>query len=186
VTSGSIAPSLLVAMPQLLDPNFHRSVVLLVHHDGEGSFGVVLNRTTEITAERLCESIEIRWRGDPEAEICWGGPVQPQTGWVLFGEAPEMANLEDVREVAPGLHFAGSLEVLRHVAERPPGEMRLLLGYAGWGPGQLESELAEGAWLLAPAEGHVVFDVPFEEMWAYVVRSLGVEPATLVASRGVH
>jgi putative transcriptional regulator len=186
VASASIAPSLLVAMPQLLDPNFHRTVVLLVHHDVSGSFGVVLNRTTEIRAERLCESIDIAWGGDPDAEICWGGPVQPQTGWVLFGDAPAVSALEDVREVAPGLHFAGSLEVLRRIAEEPPGEMRLMLGYAGWGPGQLESELAEGAWLIAPAEGSVVFDVPFDEMWTHVVRSLGVEPATLVASRGVH
>jgi putative transcriptional regulator len=186
VASASIAPSLLVAMPQLLDPNFHRTVVLLVHHDPTGSFGVVLNRTTEIRAERLCESIDIAWRGDPDAEICWGGPVQPQTGWVLFAHAPELATLDDVREVAPGLHFAGSLEVLRRVAEQPPDAMRLLLGYAGWGPGQLENELAEGAWLLAPAEGRVVFEVPSDEMWTYVVRSLGVEPATLVASRGVH
>jgi putative transcriptional regulator len=76
--------------------------------------------------------------------------------------------------------------VLERVAGSPPSEVRLLLGYAGWGPGQLESELTEGAWLLAPPEGHVVFDVPLEEMWAHVVRSLGVEPATLVASRGVH
>jgi putative transcriptional regulator len=186
VASASIAPSLLVAMPQLLDPNFHRTVVLLVHHDASGCFGVVLNRTTEIRAERLCESIDIAWHGDPDAEICWGGPVQPQTGWVLFGEAPEVAALEDVREVTQGLYFAGSLEVLRRVAEHPPGAMRLLLGYAGWGPGQLESELAEGAWLLAPAAGPVVFDVPCDEMWTHVVRSLGVEPATLVASRGIH
>jgi putative transcriptional regulator len=186
VSSGSIAPALLVAMPQLLDPNFHRTVVLLVHHDTTGSFGVVLNRTTEIRAERLCESIDIAWRGDPDAEICWGGPVQPQTGWVLFAHAPEVSALDDVREVTPGLHFAGSLEVLRRVAEQPPDAMRLLLGYAGWGPGQLESELAEGAWLLAPAEGRVVFEVPCDEMWTHVVRSLGVEPATLVASRGVH
>ncbi len=186
MTSASIAPALLVAMPQLLDPNFHRTVVLLVHHDADGSFGVVLNRSTEITAQRLCGSIEIPWRGDPDAEISWGGPVQPQTGWVLFGEGEGLADAQDVRHVAPGLHFAGSLEVLRHVAERPPEALRLLLGYAGWGPGQLESELAQGAWLLAPAEGHVVFDVDHDEMWTHVVRSLGVEPATLVASRGVH
>ena len=173
-------------MPQLLDPNFHRSVVLLVHHDEQGSFGVVLNRTTEITAERLCESIEIPWHGDPEEEICWGGPVQPQTGWVLFGDADVVEGSQDVRTVAPGLHFAGSLEVLKRMAVQPPQELRLLLGYAGWGPGQLESELAEGAWLLAPAESRVVFEVPFEDMWTYVVRSLGVEPATLVATRGVH
>ena len=173
-------------MPQLLDPNFHRTVVLLVHHDATGSFGVVLNRTTEIRAERLCQSIDLAWNGDPDAEICWGGPVQPQTGWVLFGDAPALAALDDVREVAPGVHFAGSLEVLRRVAEAPPDAMRLLLGYAGWGPGQLENELAEGAWLLAPATDHVAFSVPHDEMWTHVVRSLGVEPATLVASRGVH
>src|SRR5258705_7749763 len=128
MAGASIAPSLLVAMPQLLDPNFHRTVVLLVHHDPSGSFGVVLNRITEIRAELLCESIDIAWRGDPATEICWGGPVQPQTGWVLFGEAPDVAALDDVRAVVPGLHFAGSLDVLRRIAERPPDEMRLLLG----------------------------------------------------------
>ena len=186
MTSESIAPSLLVAMPQLMDPNFHRTVVLLVHHDEEGSFGVVLNRTTEITAGRLCDSIEIPWRGDPDEEICWGGPVQPQTGWVLFGDGCTLGDEQDVRDVGPGLHFAGSLEVLRTVAQQPPDGLRLLLGYAGWGPGQLEVELAEGAWLIAPVEGHVVFDVAIDDMWTHVVRSLGVEPATLVASRGVH
>lgn len=184
--SASIAPSLLVAMPQLLDPNFHRSVVLLVHHDEQGSFGVVLNRGTGITAERLCESIEIPWNGDPDQEIGWGGPVQPQSGWVLFGEAETLPPTAEVRDLGAGLHFAGSLDVLARVAEQPPRELRVLLGYAGWGPGQLESELAQGAWLLAPAEGRVAFGVPAEEMWTAVVRSLGVEPATLVASRGVH
>ena len=116
-----------------------------------------------------------------------GGAMLPHAPqFFTMPETEDKANVERVREVAPGLHFAGSLEVLRRVAERPPEATRLLLGYAGWGPGQLESELAEGAWLLAPAEGHVVFDVPYDEMWAYVVRRLGVEPATLVASRGVH
>jgi putative transcriptional regulator len=72
------------------------------------------------------------------------------------------------------------------VASDPPDHLRVLLGYAGWGPGQLESELAQGAWLIAPADRRVVFDVTPEDMWVYVVRSLGIEPATLVASRGVH
>lgn len=186
MTSESIAPVLLVSMPQLLDPNFHRAVVLLVHHDETGSFGVVLNRITDITAGHLCESIEVPWNGDPEEAIRWGGPVQPQTGWVLFGEGGAADDVPDVRDVGAGLRFAGSLEVLRIVAQRPPDALRLLLGYAGWGPGQLENELAEGAWLLAPVEESVVFDVGIDEMWAHVVRRLGVEPATLVASRGVH
>jgi putative transcriptional regulator len=183
----SLAPSLLVAMPQLLDPNFRRAVVLLVHHDDEGTFGVVLNRTSEITALRLCESIDIVWNGDPESEIHWGGPVQPQTGWVLFDEAPVAGGLgEEVRRVADGISFAGSLDVLRRMAGDPPDHLRVMLGYAGWGPGQLEFELAEGAWLVAPVERRVVFDVDPHEMWATVVRSLGIEPATLVSTRGVH
>jgi putative transcriptional regulator len=183
----SLAPALLVAMPQLLDPNFRRAVVLLIHHDAEGTFGVVLNRTTEIRASQLCESIEVDWRGDPDAEIHWGGPVQPQTGWVLFEEgAGEGEDGEDVREVVPGVGFAGSLAVLRRMASEPPSRVRILLGYAGWGPGQLESELAQGAWLVAPADASVVFATDLEEMWSQVVRSLGIEPATLVPSRGVH
>jgi putative transcriptional regulator len=181
----SLAPSLLVAMPQLLDPNFRRSVVLLIHHDADGTFGVVLNRTTEIRAAQLCESIEVDWNGDPDAEILWGGPVQPQTGWVLFDECQGEPD-EDVREVVPGVGFAGSLAVLRRMASEPPSRLRILLGYAGWGPGQLESELAQGAWLVAPADASVVFETDLDLMWAQVVRSLGIEPATLVASRGIH
>jgi len=186
VDASSIAPALLVAMPQLSDPNFRRAVVLLVHHDAEGTFGVVLNRMTEITAEKLCDSVDIEWHGDPQSEIHWGGPVQPQTGWVLFDERSAAGWADDVKEVAEGISFAGSLEVLRQMATRPPGHLRVMLGYAGWGPGQLEAELAEGAWLLAPVERGVVFDVEPDAMWTHVVRSLGIEPATLVASRGVH
>jgi putative transcriptional regulator len=186
VNDSSLAPSLLVAMPQLLDPNFRRAVVLLVSHDDAGTFGVVLNRITEITAQNLCDSIDIEWRGDSRSEIYWGGPVQPQTGWVLFSEGQAPGGSDDVTQVTDGVRLAGSLSVLRDMASEPPGQLRLLLGYAGWGPGQLEAELAEGAWLVAPAESGVVFDVEPAEMWAYVVRSLGIEPATLVPSRGIH
>jgi putative transcriptional regulator len=184
VSDLSIAPALLVAMPQLLDPNFHRTVVLLVHHDDEGTFGVVLNRATEILAPQLCRSIDIDWCGDPTAVVSWGGPVQPQTGWVLFegDEAPD----DDSRPVGPDLRFAGSLDVLRRMATEPPEHLRVLLGYAGWGPGQLEEELSQGAWLIAPVEREALFDVEAEAMWAHVVRSLGIEPATLVSGRGVH
>jgi putative transcriptional regulator len=186
VQESALVPSFLIAMPQLLDPNFRRAVVLLIHHDESGTFGVVLNRSTEITAPALCSTLEVDWRGDPCWSIDWGGPVQPQTGWVLFGDEDALESDEEVKQIRPGLCFAGSLNVLRRVASDPPERIRLLLGYAGWGPGQLESELSQGAWITAPVSERVVFEVQSDEMWEHVVRSLGIEPATLVATQGVH
>jgi len=173
-------------MPQLRDPNFRRTVVLLVHHDEDGTFGVVLNRPTDVTADGLCSTLEIDWNGSPAKEIGWGGPVQPQTGWLLFGGDLVVATNDEIKSVGDDVWFAGSLDVLRMVASDPPQALQMLLGYAGWGPGQLESELAEGAWLLAPVSHQVVFDVDPSGMWDHVVRSLGIEPSTLVASRGIH
>ncbi|MGH0028534.1 MAG: YqgE/AlgH family protein [Myxococcota bacterium] len=188
MSEDSLAPSLLVAMPQLLDPNFKRAVVLLVHHDADGTLGVVVNRTTDLPAPELCESIELQWPGDPQANVDWGGPVQPETGWLLFDSvlAGDETSDEEVRDVVHGVSFSGSLDLLRRMLTAPPERLRVMLGYAGWGPGQLESELAEGAWLVAPADPTVIFDVDPDAMWTHVVRSLGIEPATLVASRGVH
>jgi putative transcriptional regulator len=169
-----------------MDPNFQRTVILVIHHDETGSFGVVLNRSTDITAPVLCSTLEIEWRGDPGWEINWGGPVQPQTGWVLFDSDKHRERAGDVTQIQPGLCFAGSLEVLRGIASDPPGRMRVLLGYAGWGPGQLESELTQGAWITAPICTETVFNVASSEMWEHVVRSLGIEPSSLIATRGVH
>jgi putative transcriptional regulator len=172
-------------MPQLQDPNFKRAVVLLVHHDGEGTFGLIVNRPADLTIDVLCDELELDWKGDRKTPLAWGGPVQPNTGWVLFGDgAPP--GIDDANELAPGLSVAGSLEALRKIADHPPGRLRMILGYAGWGPHQLEDEMAQGAWLVAPACPEVVFGVSPEAMWEPVVRSMGIDPATLVATPGVH
>ena len=174
-------------MPQLQDPNFRRSVVLLVHHDDSGTFGLVLNRTASVLASNLCESLGIHWQGETASEIHWGGPVQPNTGWALFDESIANRSEEgDSSRVTDGLFFAGSLDVLRQIARSPASDSRLFLGYAGWGPGQLEMEMSEGAWLVAPASAELVFSVDPEELWEHVLRRLGVDPATLIATRGVH
>jgi putative transcriptional regulator len=185
VSDDPLAPALLVAMPQLLDPNFRRAVVLLLHHDAEFTFGLVLNRPSEIAAEGLCASLGIEWRGAPATLVDWGGPVQPNTGWVLLGDGAG-AVLDEATQVTDELHFAGSLETLKHVASSPPGRLRLFLGYAGWGAGQLESELAQGAWIVAPVDSHFVFEAGAETLWESVLRDLGIDPATLVATPGVH
>ena len=88
--------------------------------------------------------------------------------------------------MAPGLSFAGSLHVLETIASSPPEDLHLFLGYAGWGPGQLQEELAQGAWLVAPADAPTVFDVGTDGMWDHVVRGLGVDPLTLIPTSGVH
>jgi putative transcriptional regulator len=171
-------------MPQLLDPNFHRAVVFMVEHDERGSFGLVINRATEFTVEQLCENLEMSWRGDSERPVSWGGPVQPEHGWVLVGD--EADEHEDLVRVAQGVRFSRSPEVLRDVARRPVPRMSIFLGYAGWGAGQLVEELIQGAWLVAPATAEIVFDSPRDSLWENVLHGLGIDPATLVQTSGVN
>jgi len=174
-------------MPQLQDPNFRRTVLLLVHHDEQSSFGLVLNRPAEIQVADLFRGLQIEWRGDASLGVSWGGPVELNSGWMLFGDAPAaVEHADEVSQVVDGLHFAGSLDVFRTVAEHPPAGVRFFLGYSGWGPGQLEFEIARGAWLSAPLRASVVFEVPPESMWDHVVRGLGIDPSSLVSVSGVH
>lgn len=185
--TNSLAPTLLLAMPDLLDPNFHRSVVLLVHHDDEGSVGMVLNRPTEIRAVDLCETLGIPWSGGHDHIVHWGGPVQPNTGWVVScGETLASAEAATALDREGHIHFAGSLDALRAVAQAPPDPLRLFLGYAGWGPGQLETELASGAWVTAPFDDDACLLVPEDELWNHAWRELGVDPATVVGTPGIH
>jgi putative transcriptional regulator len=170
-------------MPQLLDPNFHRTVVLLIEHDDGGTFGLVLNRATDLPVAQLCASLGIEWRGGG-GSVAWGGPVQPEHGFLLLGDGtPEHDHAEDV---LPGVRFSRSPEVLRACADSVPDRFRAFLGYAGWGPGQLLQEIVQGAWLVAPASAEFVFDARSETLWEEVVRHLGLEPATLVPTQGVN
>mgnify|MGYP001823396757 FL=1 len=176
-------------MPQLADPNVRRSVVLVVHHDAESTFGLVLNREVELSVRELCESLEFEWRGDGTAEVSWGGPVESNTGWLLFQDGFDL-DFDDeddqISRLDGSLCFAGSMDVLRRLAAHPPADLRIFLGYAGWGGGQLESELAQGAWVVAPLSPETVFDVPPNDMWDHVLRAMDIDPATLISTAGVH
>ncbi len=186
---SELSSQLLIAMPQLNDPNFKRSVVLLVHHGEGGSFGIVLNRALDLTMSELMQNSGIQWPVGI-GSVGWGGPVQPERGWVVFCDddhpVATAAGEDDVATLRQGVHVTGSLEMLRSVASHPPTAVRLFLGYAGWGAEQLESELAEGAWLLAPLRREVVFETAEGDMWEAVVRGLGIDPTALVPARGIH
>jgi len=186
-STGSFAPTLLLAMPQMADPNFARSVVLLCEHGAEGAIGFIVNRPTDL---RAAAAVVL----DPPVSrdnglVFWsGGPVEPERGFLLLGESPGGG---DSQCVAEGLYLTASVEVLRGILESDPQEVarrrcRLLLGYAGWGPGQLDQELTASAWLAAPAEADLVFNTAPEVMWDRAIRSLGVDPMALQLGPGVQ
>ena len=183
----SFAPTLLLAMPQLRDPNFSRSVVLLCEHGAEGALGFVVNRPTELRAADTV-ALDPPVRGNSGLILWTGGPVEPQRGFLLLGDDPGVGDSE---RISDGFHLTASVEVLRRLLESEPAALvgqrcRLLLGYAGWGPGQLHSELAASAWLTAPLDAGLVFDSPADEMWARAIRGLGVDPMALAAAPGIQ
>jgi len=184
---GSFAPTLLLAMPQLRDPNFVRSVVLLCEHGAQGALGFVVNRPTEVRAADAVV-LDPPPSGDNGLMLWAGGPVESQRGFLLLGDDPGVADSE---RVAEGFHLTASVEVLRRLLEAAPADMerrraRLLLGYAGWGPGQLDAELTASAWLTAPPDPALVFETPPAEMWERAIRSLGVDPMALQLGAGIQ
>lgn len=171
-------PVLLLAMPQVLDPFFHRSVVLLLHHEEEGSFGLILNRPTGIHVREILQGMEVQWEGKAEAVAHFGGPVQPQLGTVLFAPGEDDPT-EAASEVGSDLSITQHIGDLSKLADRPPEQFRLFLGYAGWGAGQLIEEILRNDWLTAPVRDDLVFANPPEEIWAAALRSIGIDPAAL-------
>jgi putative transcriptional regulator len=187
VESANLAPGLLLAMPQLADPNFSRAVVLMIEHSEQGSFGLVINHPSPIKAAELLESLEMTWRGDDAAVVWAGGPVSPSTGWVLHEPlAAVPAGVGGTIAITSGISLSTSPDRLRTIASQPPSKIRLLLGYSGWAAGQLASEMARGAWLHTAADPHLIFDTPPDRIWDTAMRSLGINPRDLFTGGGVN
>jgi putative transcriptional regulator len=178
----SLAPTLLISMPQLLDPNFAQTVVLLCEHHREGAFGLVLNRPSDTSAADAVQ-LQPPPARDSGVQLWFGGPVEPQRGWILTAEEPEA---EESVEVVEGLYLSTSPQVLRRLIEDGAGRARVLTGYAGWGAGQLDAELASSAWLTSDVSLDLVFDTPPDRMWEAAIRRLGADPALLQTGHGVH
>lgn len=175
-------PVLLLAMPQVQDLFFQKSVVLLVHHDDEGSLGFIVNRPTGIRVFDILQDMKIDWGGEVGAVAHFGGPVQPELGSVIFAPLEPDTTLSDTAsEVLPGLALSQHLGDLAQLAADPPHRFRLLLGYAGWSAGQLMEEIRRNDWLMAPATAELVFHADRAEVWELALRSVGIDPATLPA-----
>jgi putative transcriptional regulator len=183
--ASSLAPALLLSMPQLVDPNFSRTVVLLCKHRPlEGALGLVVNRPL-VTSGRVVISLDPPVSTDRELEVWVGGPVEPHRSWLLVGAAgdDEFVSVQ----ITEGLHLSTSPDLLRRLLQpNPPPRTRLIVGYAGWAPGQLEAELEASAWLMSEVDRELIFSTPPEQLWEAGIRRLGADPAALQVSRGVH
>ena len=180
----SLALTLLLSMPQLVDPNFARSVILLCEHAPEGAFGLVVNRPSDIAAASAVH-LEPPIDQANDLPLLIGGPVEPQRGWILTSQTPEGV---EHRSLGSGLYLSASPVLLRRVLRaRPlPKRTHVLAGYAGWGPGQLDTELNESAWLIAPIELDLIFEIPSSSSWDMAIRRLGADPHLLQMGHGVH
>src|SRR5262249_39734003 len=158
-------------------------VVLLCEHGPDGAFGLVVNRPSEVAA---AEAVNL----DPpldhpnELPLLLGGPVEPQRGWILTSQAPDDV---EHRVIGEQLFLSASPALLRRVleSERSPARTIVLSGYAGWGPGQLDVELAESSWLVAPVDLDLIFEVPSAASWEMAIRRLGADPHLLQQGHGI-
>jgi putative transcriptional regulator len=182
VRGARMAPGFVVATPSLRDPNFERTVVLLVEHGAQGSIGFVVNRPAPITFHDVAESIG----ADPEADlpVLLGGPVS-RTGWVLFDPSEaEPDLLDDAVRVHEHLAITASRKALEGLAPGGGARRMLVVGYAGWGEGQLDGELAHGVWMPVSLDPAVVFDCPADERWERALQSAGIDPGRIMPTGG--
>ncbi len=163
----SLKGHFLVASPHLSDTNFFRSVVLMIQHDEEGAFGVVMNRPTNTTIADIPE-LAPEANCDMNAPVHLGGPVQGP----LIAVHSDVASAE--LEITAGIYFATSKEAIVQIVSECVGPFRLFQGYSGWGPGQLDDELKAGGWLTAQATSDDAFS-DYDELWNRVARHIGLD-----------
>jgi putative transcriptional regulator len=185
----SLAPGLLLAAPRLGDPNFERTVVLLARHDASGALGWIVNgRRVGAVAEVLQSSglmpdgVAVPETPSFTRAARVGGPVTQESGWVLYRRGAEAR--EGEIDVGDDVAVTGDLEALRAVIREPDADFRLLIGYAGWSPGQLDAEVKAGVWLPADVDPELVL-TDDDDIWEEAFRrTIGAAPAAFMSGRG--
>lgn len=175
---------LLLAMPALNDPNFDGSVVLLCEHGEEGALGLIVNRPMQLELGIVLKQLGLPAQAPGVAgrAVFSGGPVEAQRGFVVH-DAP--GRYEGSLELGGRLAVSSSEDVLSAIGQGTgPERFMIVLGYAGWGPGQLEGELRQNAWLSVPATPELIFDTPVRERWRRAAIQIGVDPLQLSSESG--
>ncbi len=175
---------LLIAMPSLGDPNFSQSVAFVCEHSPRGALALVLNKPLPMRMGEVFEQLEIEVAPGPlcEGPVLRGGPMQTDRGFVVHKAAGEW---DSTLKVSDSIHVTTSRDILTAIARgEGPAPAFVALGYAGWDSGQLEDEIRANAWLNAPADSRIIFDLPFEQRWAAAAKLLGVDIARLASISG--
>ena len=183
-TSGYLSSQLLIAMPTMQDPRFARTIVYLCAHSSEGAMGLVINRLLDqLTFPELLEQVGITpTRFDPDRRVHFGGPVESGRGFVLHSCD---FRTDGTLAVDSAIALTASVDILKAIAQgRGPRKSLLALGYAGWGPGQLEQEIHANGWLHVQPDEALVFDGELETKWTRAIGKLGADPSMLSGSAG--
>ncbi|MBT4770528.1 MAG: YqgE/AlgH family protein [Rhodospirillaceae bacterium] len=176
--------NLLIAMPQMKDSRFERSVIYMVAHTDDGAMGLVLNQLADsITFPDLLEQLEIdRSLSGQQISVHFGGPVETGRGFVLHSSEYQQEGTLPVDQV---VSLTATVEIVKDIAEgRGPRDCLLALGYAGWGPGQLETEIQQNGWLHVSADSDLVFNKDISKTWELAIAKLGFDLSMLSEDAG--
>lgn len=184
LTPGSLRDHFLIAMPGLNDSSFAHTVTYICEHSDKGAMGVVINAATPMLLKEIFTQMSLDDLSDQGDQIVMsGGPVQPERGFVLHSNE---AKWQSTLEISPDISLTASRDIITALAEgRGPKQCLIALGYAGWGEGQLEAEIAANSWLTVPADKDIIFNTPFEERWALAAQALGID-VNLISSTAGH
>lgn len=184
--SADLSGKLLIAMPGMGDPRFDHSVVYLCAHSGDGAMGLIVNKPRpELTLADLLSQLKIEGPGNASAgiRVHFGGPVEHGRGFVLH--SGDYAGNKATLRVDRRFGLTSTLDVLEDIARGDgPAQALLALGYAGWGPGQLEREIVRNGWLTCDASPDIVFSAADGTKWLRALKLLGIDPLTLSAVAG--
>ena len=184
MSSINLTHHFLIAMPNMADPHFSRTLTYICEHNDQGALGLVVNRPTDMTLQVLFERLSLSLRDHEliHAPIYSGGPVQTDRGFVLHAPA---GNWQSTLRVREAIGLTTSKDILEAVGRgEGPKRMLVTLGYAGWSPGQLEHELSQNAWLTVEASDGIIFETPAEERLAAAMELLGLDYARLQDEAG--
>ena len=175
---------LLIAMPNLKDPNFSRSVTLICEHDEQGAIGLILNHAATFHLQELLQQLNIECAAEATKQrlVMRGGPVNPEHGFVLHRP---LGNWQNSLAVNPEVGLTSSLDVLQALTNNNgPQDVIIALGYAGWAAGQLEHELSCNSWLTHPADNDILFNTPADQLWDTAAKAIGVDIKLLTHDAG--